>query len=140
AVAALEPEREVAVAVGVEANADPLEVAEALRRLLAEHLGGRAAHDPSARGQRVLEVALRRVVGGERGGEAALRPVGGGLAERAARDQRDARALAGGAQGCVEPRGPGSHDGEIGGRGHCRTVLACPPRPGSATTRTSPTT
>ena len=91
AVAALEAEREVAVAVGVEAHADPLEVAEALRRLLAEHLGGRAAHDPAARGQRVLEVALRGVVGGERGGEAALRPVGGGLAERAARDQRDAR-------------------------------------------------
>ena len=33
AVAALEPERELAVAVGVEAHAERLEVAEALRRL-----------------------------------------------------------------------------------------------------------
>ena len=85
AVAALEAEREVAVAVGVEAHAERLEVAEALGRLVAQHLGGRAAHEPAPGGERVLEVALRRVVGGERGGQAALGPVGGGLARAGGR-------------------------------------------------------
>ena len=59
AVAALQPEREAAVAVGVEADAERLEVGEARGRLLAQHLGGRAAHEPAAGGERVLEV-LRR--------------------------------------------------------------------------------
>ena len=48
-VAALEPEREVAVAVGVEAHAERLEVGEARRRLRAQDLGGRAPHEPAAR-------------------------------------------------------------------------------------------
>ena len=59
AVPALEAEREVAVAVGVEAHAERLEVADARRRLLAQDLGGRAAHEAAAGGERVLEVARR---------------------------------------------------------------------------------
>ncbi len=95
AVPALEAEREVAVAVGVEAHAERLEVAHARRRLLDQDLGRRAAHEVAAGEQRVLEVARRRVLDGQRRGGAALRPVGGGLGQRPGGDERDARALAG---------------------------------------------
>ena len=44
-----------------------------------------------------------RVVGGERGGDAALGPVAGGLGERRARHERHARALARGHERGVEP-------------------------------------
>ena len=113
-VAALEPEREVAVAVGVEAHAERLEVAEALGRLGAEDARGAAPHDPAARVDRVLLVLLGRVVGRERRGQPALRPVGRRLGERAGGDERDARALAGGGQGRVEAGGAGAHDDEVG--------------------------
>ena len=98
AVAALEAEREVAVAVGVEAHAERLEVGEARGRLRAQDLGGRAPHEP-APGARACprRCELRRVVDRERGGEPALRPVGGGLGERPRRDERHAGALPGGA-------------------------------------------
>ena len=82
-VSALEPEREVAVSVGVEADADALEVAEARGRLLAEDAGRGGADEAAAGGDRVLQVQLRRVVGRERGGEPALGPVGRGLGQRA---------------------------------------------------------
>ena len=54
AVAALEPEREVAVAIGVEAHPERLELVEAGRRLGGEDLGGGAADELAARDQRVL--------------------------------------------------------------------------------------
>ena len=113
-VPALEPEREVAVAVGVEAHAERLEVAEALGRLGAQDARGAAAHDAAARLQRVLLVLLGRVVAGQRRGEPALRPVGRRLGERARGDERDAGALARGGQGGVEAGGAGAHDDEVG--------------------------
>jgi len=70
------------VAIGVEAHAEGLEVAEARRGLGREHLGGAAADEPAAGDDGVLEMALRRVVDRQRGREASLRPVGGGLGKR----------------------------------------------------------
>ena len=61
-VPALEPEREVAVAVGVELHAEPLEVAHALGRLLAEHAHGAGAGGLAAGGEGVLGVLRGRVV------------------------------------------------------------------------------
>ena len=86
-VAALEAEREVAVAVGVEAHAEPLEVGEAGGRLVAEHLGRGAAHEIAAGDQRVVEVLGRRVLDREGGREPALGPVGGGLRQRTGGDR-----------------------------------------------------
>ena len=113
-VAALEPEREVAVAVGVEAHADRLEVAEARGRLLGEDARRRGAHDAAAGGDRVLQVLLGRVVLGQRGREPALRPVGRGLGQRAGGDEDHLRALASGAERGVEAGGAGAHDDEVG--------------------------
>ncbi len=61
-VPALEAERQVAVAVGVEAHAGVLERQDHLRRLVRQHLGGGAAHERAARDLGVLEVQLRGVV------------------------------------------------------------------------------
>ena len=113
-VAALEAEREVAVAVGVEAHAEALEVAEARGRLLGEDARRRRADDAAAGRERVLEVQRGRVVVGERGGEPALRPVGRRLGQRAGGDQRDPGALARRAERGVEAGGAGAHDDEVG--------------------------
>ena len=113
-VASLQPEREVAVAVGVEGDAEPLEVAEARGRLLDQDARRGGADDPAAGGDRVLEMLLRRVVGGERGREPALGPVRRGLGQRARGDQRDPGALARGGQRGVEPGRAGAHDDEVG--------------------------
>jgi hypothetical protein len=88
-VAALEAEREVAVAVGVEPDAEGLEVGHRPGRLADQDVRGRAAHDAPARGLRVATVQVRRVLDRQRGGEPALRPVGGGLRERGGRDEHD---------------------------------------------------
>ena len=129
AVAALEAERDVAVAVGVEAHAELLEVAEAGGRLVGQHLGGGAADEAAAGRERVLEVPLRRVVDGERRREAALRPVGRGLGERPGGDERHPRALAGRAQAGEQPGRAGAHDHEVRALGvhGRRTVPAWPP-------------
>ena len=79
-VAALEAEREVAVAVGVEAHAEALEVGDDPRRLAAQD-GGRARADEAAPGALgVLAVLVGRVVRRERRGDAALGPVARGAA------------------------------------------------------------
>ena len=57
AVAALQPEREVAVTVGVETHAEALEVEHARRRLRAQDLGGRRVHGAAPGGDRVLQVS-----------------------------------------------------------------------------------
>ena len=72
----------------------------------------------------------RRVVDGERGGQAALRPVGGRLGERPGGDQRDLRALARGGQRREEPGRAGADHDEIAAarsRAWRATVPACPP-------------
>ena len=94
-VAALEPERERAVALGVEVDAETLEVVHALRRLGAQHRRGRAPHQPAAGAARCRRGGAPALSsGGERRRETALRPVARGLGERRRRDQRDARPLA----------------------------------------------
>ena len=112
-VAALEAEREVAVAVGVEDDADALQREDHLGRLVRQHLGGRAADQPAARALGVLEVQLRRVVDRERRGEPALRPVARRLRERRGADDGDARAGLGGRQRRVEPGGAGADDRDV---------------------------
>ena len=114
AVAALQAERELAAAVGVEVHAELLQLADAVGGLVGEGLGRGAAREAAAGRQRVLEVQLGRVVDRQRGGRAALRPVGGGLGQRARGDERDAGALAGGGQGGEEPGRAGADDDEVG--------------------------
>ena len=58
AVAALEAEREVAVAVGVELDAELLQLSDPVRRLVREHLGGGSARQAAPGDQRVLQVQL----------------------------------------------------------------------------------
>ena len=112
-VAALEAEGEVAVAVGVEADAERLEVAEPRGRLVGQDLGGGAAHEAAAGRQRVLEMAGRRVVDRERGREASLRPVGRRLGERAGRHERHPRSLAGRAQAGEQTGRTRAHHHEV---------------------------
>ena len=52
--------------------------------------------------------------GPPRRGEAALRPVARCLRQRRCRDQRDAGARRGGAEGDIQPGRPGPDDGELG--------------------------
>ena len=95
-VTALEAQRQRTVAVGVEAHAHALEVADALGRLLAEHLDRARPRRPPAGRERVGGVAVGRVVHRQRGGDPALCPVAGGARQRRARHQRHARARVGG--------------------------------------------
>ena len=103
AVTALEAEREIAVAIGVEPHPELLEVAEAGGRLVGQDRGRGAADEPASRRDGVLQVPLRRVVHGERRREASLRPVGRRLGQRSRRDQRHPRPLAGRAQAGEQP-------------------------------------
>ena len=113
-VPALEPEREVAVAVGVELDAELLQVAHARGRLLAQHAHRARASRVAPGGERVRGVLLGRVVVRERGGDPALRPVARGLGERGAAHERDARALRGRHEGGVEAGGAGADDRDVG--------------------------
>ena len=94
-VAALEAEREVAVAVGVEVHAEALEVADGARRLAAQDGRGARAHEVAPGALGVLAVQVGRVVGRQRRRQAALRPVARGARQRRGGDERDARAAAG---------------------------------------------
>src|SRR5215212_4054804 len=58
----------------------------------------------------------RRVVGGERGGQPALGPVGRRLGQRAGGDERHTRSLARGRERREQARGTGADDDEIAGR------------------------
>ena len=117
--AALEPEREVAVAIRVEADPERLQVGAARRRLLAQHLRGRAPHQAAPGGHRVVQVQRGGVVRGERRGQAALGPVGGGLRERPRGHERHARAFPRGRQRSEQPGRAGADNDEIARRlGH----------------------
>ena len=81
-VPALEAERELAVRSASKRTPSASRSREARGRLVAQDLGGAAAHEAAA-GASVSSRCWRgRVLLGERGGQAALRPVGGGLGER----------------------------------------------------------
>ncbi len=117
---ALEAEREVPEAIGVEAHAERLQIADALGRLVHERFGGAAAHERAPGELGVAQVQLEAVVGGERGGEPALRPVAGGLCERRGGDEHDAGALTRGAQRGIQAGGARAHHCDIGLVGPCR--------------------
>ena len=123
-VAALEAEREIAVAVGVEVNAEALEVAHGARRLAAQDGRGARAHQIAPGALGVLAVQVGRVVRRQRGRQAALGPVARRACERRGGDERDARAGARRGEGGVEARGPGADDDQVGlgtlGAGHAR--------------------
>ena len=131
------------MAVGVEVHAELLEVAHRAGRLVDEHLGGAAAGEAAAGGLGVAQVLGGRVVGGERGGDPALRPVARGLGERRRGDERDARARAGGGERGVEAGAAGADHGDVGvDGGHrgvpyppCRRASCSPIRRRSSTTR-----
>ena len=112
-VASLEAQGEVAVAVGVEAHPQSLQVAHPAGRLRAQnaHRAGPGRVAPG--GQGVGAVTLGRVVVRQRGGDAALGPVGGGLGERRAAHQRHARPLPGSGQRRVEAGRAGAHHGDV---------------------------
>ena len=112
-VAALEAERDVAVPVGVEADAERLEVGEPGGRLRRDDLGGGAAYEAAAGRDRVLKVPRGGVVDRERGGQPALGPIGRGLGERSRGHERHAGARTGGGERREEPRGPGADHDEI---------------------------
>ena len=108
------PEREPPEAVGVEAHPERLQVAthsgaSCTRISAAERLtSSRPARSVSARWQ------LGAVVGRERGGEAALRPVARRLRQRRGRDEHHPRALAGGAQRRVQAGRARADDRDVG--------------------------
>ena len=72
----------------------------------------------------VLAVQVGRVVGRQRGRQAALGPVARRACERRGGDERDARAGARRGEGGVEARGAGADDDQVGlgalGAGHAR--------------------
>ncbi len=113
-VAALEPEREVAAAVGVELDAELLKVAHAVGRLLAEHPHRALPSGLAAGGERVGGVLRGRVVRRQRRGDPALRPVARGLRERRAADERDARPLVRGHERRVQAGGAGANNCDVG--------------------------
>ena len=125
AVAALEPERQVAAAVGVELDAELLQLADPVRRLVGQHLGGGSARQAAPGDQRVLQVQLRRVVDRERRGGAALRPVGGRLGERPRGHERHFGALPGGGEGGEQPGRAGAHDDEVGSHAATPGITVC---------------
>src|SRR6202042_3198309 len=89
AVAALQPEREAPMAVGVKPDPQGGEVLHGRGSLLTENARGRFPDGAAAGGDRVGEVTLGAVVCGERGGEPALRPVAGRFGQWGGRHERD---------------------------------------------------
>ena len=98
------------------ATPSALEVAHRGRRLVAQHPHRARGASAAAGGDRVVEVALGRVVVGERGGDPALGPVAGGLGERRARDEHHAGALARGDERGVEAGGAGADHRDVRAR------------------------
>ena len=148
-VAALEAERQVAVAVGVEDDAEALELLDGPGRLAHEDLGGRPPHEAAAGALGVLPVELGGVVGRQRRGDPALRPVARRLRQRGGRHERDERTGPGRRERREEPGAAGADDHDIGlrargvgvGGGHWRgTVLPWRARSCSTTRRPSGTT
>ena len=112
-VAALEAERQPALVVEVEDDAAREQVADRAGRLLDQHPHRRGAAEAAAGGDRVGGVAVGRVAGLERRGQAALGPEAGALGERGAGDEADAAALLGRAQRRPEPGGAAADDGDV---------------------------
>jgi hypothetical protein len=105
------------VAVGVEAHPELGEVVDDPGSLVAEDSRGRFTDRSPARGDRVTQMALGSVVGGEGGRQPTLRPVARRLGERGGGDERDAPAVARRAQRRIQAGGAGADDRDIGAQG-----------------------
>jgi hypothetical protein len=124
-VAAFEPERELAVLVAVEDDSALDQFVNGTRRLFCQDPDGGGAAEPAARGDRVGGMALGRVAGLQRCGQAALRPEAGALGERCAGDEADRAAGLGRAQRRPETRRAAADDGDVmlGDCGYSRASL-----------------
>ena len=89
-------------------------------------LGGRAPHQGAPRELGVAQVQLAAVVGGQGGGEAALRPVAGGLRQGRGRDEHHARPFARGAQRGVQSGRARTHHCDVGLRHLVPAPGSCP--------------
>ena len=116
-VSPFEPEGEIAGPVRIEAHAELLELMHAGRRLLAEHPRSGGAGRIAAGRERIVVMALGRVVRGKRGGYPTLSPVARGLRQRRATDQRHSRAGAGGDERGIEAGGAGADHGDVRAKG-----------------------
>ena len=112
-VPAVEAEREVTVAVGVELAAQVDQLAHAGGRLVGEGDRGGALREAAAGLERVREVDGGGVVDRECRGRAALGPVGGGLGERTGAHQGHARTFARCRQGREQSGRAGADDDEV---------------------------
>ena len=117
-VPALEAERERAVAVGVEPDARATRGRARAPGASRHRTRAALSRDvPRPAFERVGQVAVGRVVRGDRGGDAALCPVARRLRQRRARHEHDARALARGRERGVEAGGAGADHGDVGSDG-----------------------
>ena len=116
-------ERQTAVGVGVEHDAERVEVLDRGGRLLDQHPGCRRSHGTATGRKRVLEVQLGAVL--RRRAPPRGRPAPSSSRSRAssvAETSVTSRALAGGAERGVEARGAGADDDQLplGAAGHGR--------------------
>ena len=114
----LEPQRQAAEAICVEAHAQVLQVVHALRRLARQDLRRGAPDQAAARQLRLAAMPLGAIGGGQRGRETALGPVASGLSERRGGDERNRGLLARGAQRGVQTRRARAHHRHVGAPGH----------------------
>jgi len=112
-VPSLQTERQASTAVGVEVKAQPLQVADASRRLSHQHLRRGAAHGPATSALGVAHVKLRAVVGRQHRRQSALRPVARRLSQRHGGEQRHAAALARRAQRRIQSSRACPHDRHV---------------------------
>ncbi len=111
AVAALQPQGQVASPVGVEPHPELHQILDRRRRLVAQDAGRRFPDRTAPGHDGVLEVALGAVVSGQGCGQPALGPVGARLGQGGGRDQRDLGALPRGPYSGIEPRCAGADHG-----------------------------
>jgi hypothetical protein len=112
-VAALEPERELAIGLEVEDDPARAQLGHGRGRLLGQDLDRRGAAEPAPGGDRVGRVLAGRITRLQRRGKAALRPEAGALRERRARDEADRAALLRRLQGSPQTSGAAADDGDV---------------------------
>ena len=113
-VATLAGERERAVLFAIEHGAERDQLGDARRPFVDEHADGFDIAETGARGEGVGEVEVGGVlVVAENGGDAALRPAGGGLLEFAFREDTDAQARRRGAHGRGQSGDAGTENEQV---------------------------
>jgi len=112
-VAALEPERELAVGLEVEDDPARAQLGHGRRRLVDQDLDRRGPAEPAPSGDRVGRVLGGRIAGLKRGGKSTLRPETGALRERRARDQAYRAALLRRLQSSPEAGRAAADDGDV---------------------------